>query len=118
MRCFPFVFLSFVLAAGACRGASPEAPGSRLSGSEAPASEAAAREPAADHAAPRDETSGGCVRAGCGGQLCVRAGEEPVTTCEERPEYACYREARCERQADGTCGFTSTPELERCLASP
>jgi hypothetical protein len=41
-----------------------------------------------------------------------------VTTCEFRPEYACYRDATCERQADGTCGWTETPELTACLANP
>lgn len=62
----------------------------------------------------------GCVVAGCSGQLCVSAAEalDTVTTCEYRAEYACYREASCEPQADGTCGWTQTPELQRCLAAP
>jgi hypothetical protein len=38
-----------------------------------------------------------------------------ATTCEFRPEYACYQRATCERQPDGTCGFTPTPELTKCL---
>jgi len=41
-----------------------------------------------------------------------------MTTCEFRPEHACYREAVCERQPNGECGFTDTPELRACLASP
>lgn len=62
----------------------------------------------------------GCAVAGCSGQLCVSADEAGniVTTCEFRSEYACYGEASCEPQADGQCGWTSTPELERCLANP
>lgn len=56
-----------------------------------------------------------CRVGGCSGQLCVGPGEPDVTTCEWRPEYACYRDATCERQPDGGCGFTPTKELRRCL---
>lgn len=41
-----------------------------------------------------------------------------ATTCEFRPEYACYRDAACERQADGKCGFTQSEQLTQCLADP
>jgi hypothetical protein len=58
----------------------------------------------------------GCVRSGCGNSLCVEAGKEVITTCEYRPEHACYEPAKCERQADGVCAFTKSPELEACLA--
>lgn len=54
-----------------------------------------------------------CFKTGCSGQVC--ADEEVVTTCEWRAEYECYRTAKCERQANGKCGFTDTPELRRCL---
>lgn len=55
-----------------------------------------------------------CRKTGCSNQVCS---DEPViTTCEWRPEYACYQKARCERQRDGKCGFTRTPELTECLA--
>src|SRR3990167_4396430 len=62
----------------------------------------------------------GCAVAGCSGQLCVSAEDasEIVTTCEFRAEYACYKEASCEPQADDKCGWTQMPELKRCLASP
>ncbi len=62
----------------------------------------------------------GCAAAGCSGQLCVSADEaaNTVTTCEFRAEYACYKEASCEPQADGKCGWTQTKELRQCLASP
>lgn len=60
-----------------------------------------------------------CVEAGCSGTLCVDAGgEQVVTTCEFRPEYACYQAATCEPQPDATCGWTPTPELTACLADP
>lgn len=54
-----------------------------------------------------------CFKTGCSAQVC--ADEEVITTCEYRAEYECYKTAKCERQADGKCGFTDTPELRRCL---
>jgi hypothetical protein len=56
-----------------------------------------------------------CQRDGCSGQLCVAAPSERMTTCEYRPEYACYRTASCAVQADGACGWTLTRELTGCL---
>lgn len=54
-----------------------------------------------------------CVVTGCSGQIC--ADEHRFSTCQYRPEYACYQSATCERQADGQCGWTETPELTACL---
>ena len=65
-------------------------------------------------------TANGCAIAGCSQHLCV-SGEEAsaiMTTCEYKSEYACYKEASCEKQADGKCGWTQTPELKRCLVNP
>jgi eight-cysteine-cluster-containing protein len=58
-----------------------------------------------------------CMVGGCSGQLCLEPGDDRASTCEWREEYACYRSAACERQADGACGWTETPELRACLAS-
>jgi hypothetical protein len=55
-----------------------------------------------------------CVKTGCSAQVC--SDHEVITTCEYRPEYACYKKATCARQKDGNCGFTKTPELEACLS--
>lgn len=55
-----------------------------------------------------------CFKTGCSSQVC--SDHAVVTTCEFRPEYACYQKAACERQADGNCGFTKTAELTECLA--
>ena len=73
-----------------------------------------------DGAAGGTFPTGGCAVAGCSGQLCVSAGEanDVFTTCEFKPEYACYRSAKCERQANGLCGWTQTDELRACLKSP
>ncbi|HEV7397121.1 MAG TPA: DUF6748 domain-containing protein [Pyrinomonadaceae bacterium] len=54
-----------------------------------------------------------CIRTGCSKQIC--ADHNVMSTCEWREEYECYRKASCERQADGDCGFTKTPELASCL---
>lgn len=55
-----------------------------------------------------------CRRTGCSGQIC--ADRDVASTCEWREEYACYKTAPCERQVDGTCGFTPTDALKMCLA--
>src|SRR5207249_2872148 len=55
-----------------------------------------------------------CFKTGCSNQVC--ADHNVVTTCEFRPEYACYQSAACERQSDGHCGFTRTAELDKCLS--
>lgn len=62
----------------------------------------------------------GCAIAGCSGQLCVSADEaaDIVTTCEYRAEYMCYKEAVCEPQANGTCGWTQDARLHQCLTNP
>lgn len=55
-----------------------------------------------------------CYVGGCSGQVCSDT-QDVVTTCEYRPEYACYRTATCERQPDGNCGWTPTSQLNSCL---
>lgn len=57
--------------------------------------------------------SDGCLITGCSGEVC--SDEEVVTICIFKPEHACYDRARCERQADGKCGWTMTDELALCL---
>lgn len=72
-------------------------------------------------AASSGETGSGapgqCVAAGCSSQLCVDGATagSTVTTCEFRPEYACYQTAKCEAQADGKCGWTPSATLRSCL---
>jgi len=61
-----------------------------------------------------DGTAKPCVVTGCSGQVCAES--SMITTCEYRPEYACYKTATCERGVDGTCGWRETPELDACLA--
>ena len=58
-----------------------------------------------------------CEISGCSGQLCVKAGGEPIaTTCEYKEGYSCFGDhSTCEVQADGVCGWTPSIELTRCL---
>jgi eight-cysteine-cluster-containing protein len=55
-----------------------------------------------------------CYVGGCSGQLCSDS-QDMASTCEWREQYACYREATCERQVNGLCGWTDTPKLKACL---
>jgi len=54
-----------------------------------------------------------CKVTGCSGQIC--SDEDAITTCEWQEQYACYKTAKCERQADGECGWTKTDQLTKCL---
>lgn len=70
---------------------------------------------------PKPSQPTDCVVGGCSAQLCGERAEmeDLVSTCEYRAEYACYnRWSACERQADGKCGWTLTPNLKRCLDNP
>ena len=59
-----------------------------------------------------------CVRGGCSGEVCMEEGGEGGTTaCVMLDEFACYGTAKCERQPDGKCDWTPTPELTSCIAT-
>ena len=57
----------------------------------------------------------GCVLTGCNSTDC--ADKEGPGLCVFEPWDLCYNEAysTCERQVDGQCGWTDTPELDLCL---
>lgn len=63
------------------------------------------------------ETFTSCVVGGCSGQLCLDNKESKgvSTTCEWKEEYGCYKTAQCAVQSHGQCGWTPTPDLEKCL---
>lgn len=56
----------------------------------------------------------GCYVGGCSSQVCSDS-KDILTTCEWREEYVCYQKATCEKQTDGQCGWSDTPELKSCL---
>ena len=59
--------------------------------------------------------SSGCVVGGCSSELCHEAGEDVVSPCVWRDEYACYKSATCSRQSNGECDWTPTSDLLKCL---
>lgn len=61
-------------------------------------------------------TTGKCYVGGCSSQICSDQ-EGMASTCEYREEYACYQNAKCERQASGHCGWTQTLELQACITN-
>ena len=63
---------------------------------------------------PNPIVEGGCFIGGCSNQICSDQ-KDMVSTCEYREEYACYKTAKCERQASGECGWIQTQELSACL---
>ena len=58
----------------------------------------------------------GCFVGGCSGQICSED-KSAMSTCEYKEEYACYKASRCERQKNGECGWTDTPEFSICMNS-
>jgi hypothetical protein len=49
-----------------------------------------------------------CVVGGCNGELCTEQntdGSGMISICLWKLEFACYKNARCERQTDGLCGW-------------
>jgi len=56
-----------------------------------------------------------CRVGGCSSQVCSDV--DVVTTCEFKEEYICYKQARCERQASGSCGWTETNEFKTCMTN-
>ena len=55
----------------------------------------------------------GCIITGCSSHICSET--DQVSDCAFREEYVCYSAGICEKQSDGMCGWTQTPELLSCL---
>lgn len=62
-----------------------------------------------------DFQAANCQRGGCSGQVCSNA-PGAISTCDFRPEYACYAGTSCEAQGDGYCAWTQTPAFLQCIA--
>lgn len=54
-----------------------------------------------------------CKVGGCSGEIC--SDKEMLSNCIYRPEYSCYKNAKCEVQPSGECGWTPSTELDACL---
>lgn len=90
----------------------PESPSTELKQSdlkETPVIKDAKPEPE-----PDKTVTPACYVGGCSSQLCTDS-PDIASTCEWRESYACYRNATCERQTNGQCGWTQTTELKSCL---
>ena len=98
-----FLTFSFILFAAACGGSQ---------------SEPVPVEPPPTQAEPSPVPPTGCEPQGCSNTVCGEVGAGIISTCEWKAEYACYKTATCERQADGKCGWTQSAALTSCLASP
>jgi hypothetical protein len=67
-------------------------------------------------AGPDGGSPAACYVGGCSRELCSdRPGA--VSPCTWKPQFRCYKTASCERQPNGSCDFTLTPELKQCLAT-
>jgi len=56
-----------------------------------------------------------CVKSGCSGQVCAKAGDQVITTCEILDWHSCLALTVCERQSDGSCGWTKNNEFIECM---
>ncbi len=63
---------------------------------------------------PKATTTSACYVGGCSSQVCSDR-NDIASTCEWKEEYACYKTATCERQSNGTCGWTPSAGLTMCL---
>ncbi|MBT7902278.1 eight-cysteine-cluster domain-containing protein [Candidatus Woesearchaeota archaeon] len=55
-----------------------------------------------------------CIVGGCSGQICQSKNLPPeFTTCEVKPEYACYSQIKCGCDA-GFCNWDKTKEFNLC----
>tara|TARA_Y100000310_G_scaffold17756_1_gene17540 strand:- start:7193 stop:8131 length:939 start_codon:yes stop_codon:yes gene_type:complete len=56
-----------------------------------------------------------CRPTGCSNIVC--SDQDLDSTCEWKEEYSCYKNAVCERQATGECGWRQTQELIQCIVN-
>jgi hypothetical protein len=56
-----------------------------------------------------------CVITGCNSDICAE--HDTMTICEYNPKAICYNGAECKAQEGGNCGWTMTPDLNKCLGN-
>ncbi|OGD04260.1 hypothetical protein A3E17_02320 [Candidatus Amesbacteria bacterium RIFCSPHIGHO2_12_FULL_48_14] len=57
-----------------------------------------------------------CKISGCSSELCIDASSPDIgSVCIYRNEYSCYRFSACEKQSNGQCAWTQTPQYLFCL---
>lgn len=66
---------------------------------------------------PLSALAEGCTVSGCSGELCVEEGQDMASICIFNESYRCYKtHSNCERQKNGTCGWTQNEALQQCIA--
>jgi len=66
----------------------------------------------------RPPAKDGCHIGGCSNELCLEGSDTTTTgACDIQAHYVCYRNAICERQSDGICGWKNDSVLKSCLES-
>ena len=56
-----------------------------------------------------------CVKKGCSNQLCVDEDGPGFSNCEWLEWYSCLSLTKCERQANGQCGWSENQAYLDCL---
>ncbi|HBC73141.1 MAG: hypothetical protein UX91_C0007G0056 [Candidatus Amesbacteria bacterium GW2011_GWB1_47_19] len=57
-----------------------------------------------------------CITGGCSGEICQDTGTEPaISICIFKEEYNCLKHSVCEKQTNGICGWTQTPDYLDCI---
>jgi hypothetical protein len=59
-------------------------------------------------------TSGKCYIGGCSSEICSDQ-KDVASNCIYKEVFMCYKSAACERQSNGSCGWTRTSSLTMCL---
>lgn len=106
--------LPIIVAVAACTGSQPTNVEPATGTGGAPVQPSSEPAPVPEPAPSASGAAEACRPTGCSGTVC--SDQDMFTTCEFKPEYACYRSAICERGADGKCAWRDTPELKSCLA--
>lgn len=55
-----------------------------------------------------------CYVGGCSSELCTDK-IDAISACMFRAEFQCYKQAVCEQQLNGVCGWTETSTLKSCI---
>lgn len=59
-------------------------------------------------------TAGKCYIGGCSSEVCSDQ-KDIASNCIYKEEFMCYKSASCERQSNGSCGWTQTTSLTMCI---
>ncbi len=58
--------------------------------------------------------AGNCYIGGCSAEVCSDQ-KDVASNCIYKEEFMCYKSATCERQSNGSCGWTQISSLAMCI---